>query len=187
MIEVFLAMLERMKFGGLILLSVALGVLPLVTTASESDPEPIYRLTINGPLAGVSESCNDPCHIEMVEVVGELGMSTIQEEVDAQSGEGEVTMPSECYGECEKKKTRLKVRSPRTLKKGVEVTIEDRWAHFIFYSVTETDSGPATRRRHHEFRVDRPLIAVNLDDHEVELRARVDVDDGVIRRKTKQP
>jgi hypothetical protein len=155
-----------------------------VTADAVDVKEPTYRISISGPTSSLDGSCDDPCHLERVGIVGELGMRSRKEEVISGRGEGEADTGVECYGECKQKRTQLWVSTPRTLKEGVELTIEDRWAHFIFYSVVETDSGPRTRRRHHEFRVDRPLIAVSLDEHDVEIQAMVEQDPDVVRKRT---
>ena len=150
----------------------------------EADVGSVYSIRITGPLVNLEAECGDPCAIDEVEVVGDVGMKAQMTESEASHAERETEFDSDCYGECKKKRTQLRVSGPRTLKEGVEVSIEDRWAHIIIYSVTETEKGPATRRQHYEFRVDRPLIEVELDEHRLKLRAAVDLDPTVIRRKT---
>jgi hypothetical protein len=160
----------------------ALGIAASAGATEASEPK--YSIAITGPQVELTRTCDDPCIIDEVEVVGGVGMkaSTIDSEVGNAAGETE--FDADCYGECRKQKTQLRVSGPRTLKEGVEISIEDRWAHIIIYSVTETEKGPATRRRHYEFRVDRPLIEVALDEHRLTLRAAVEQDPETIRRKT---
>ncbi len=40
----------------------------------------------------------------------------------------------------------------------------------MFHSVIENEEGPVTRRRVSEFRIDRPLIELELSDHAVVIR-----------------
>ena len=159
---------------------------PICISQADEESQPVYAITISGPQVNLEAACDDPCRIDEVELVGNVAMKANKTESEAGNAEDELSFDSECYGDCRKKKTQLSVSGPRKLREGVEVTIEERWAHFIFYSVTDTDKGPATRRRHYEFRVDRPLIEVALDDHQLKLRAQVEQDPGVIRRKTKE-
>jgi hypothetical protein len=148
-----------------------------------SEPsEPMYSIELSGPQVNLETSCDDPCHIDEVEVVGSVGMQASKTESEGGYAEDETAANASCYGECKKKKTQLRVSGPRTLKEGIEVSIEDRWAHFIIYSVTDTEKGPATRRQHYEFRVDRPLIEVPLDQHRLKLRSAVAQDADVLRK-----
>lgn len=159
----------------------ALG-LCLWVSAGADEFQPVYEISIAGPMITLQEQCADPCEILRVEDVGEVKTKTSQ--IETESSDSEANFSGDCYGECKQKKSEFKVQIARSLKEGMELTIEDRWAHFIFYSVVDTEQGPKTRRRHHEFRVDRPMIAVTLDEHDVQIDSNVPTDEGVIRKRT---
>ena len=178
---------SRVKSVGLgLFLLASIGFSSSLFASEEQQIEPLYSISISGPRVTLEAACDDPCHIEEVELVGNVAMKADKTESIAGHTEDEVSFDSECYGDCKKQKTQLRVSGPRKLREGVEVTIEEQWAHFVFYSVTDTDKGPATRRQHFEFRIDRPLIEVSLDDHQLQLTANVEQDEDVMRRKTLQ-
>jgi hypothetical protein len=163
-----------------------LAFLPFIGSLAQAADSsgPVYSIAITGPQVNLEADCADPCTIERVEVVGDVGLQASKTESEAGYAERETEFESDCYGDCRKQKTQLRVSGPRQLREGVEVSIEDRWAHIIIYSVTDTEKGPATRRQHYEFRVDRPLIEVSLDEHRLKLQAAVDQDPDTLRRKS---
>lgn len=131
---------------------------------------PKYRIKVSGPLAEIDELCNAPCEIERVRVVGRVE-ATAEVAQDVQTGERKTDPHVTCTGNCggKEKASTLTVSPARSLREGVEFSIVDGMARFVFYSVTETERGPATLQGHSSFRIDRPLLALELRDHEVEL------------------
>lgn len=152
----------------------AWGALAACSGAAAEGPAQMYRISITGPVTELVHDCDDPCSIERIETVGRLGMQAEIGETEKRAERPVEDARGVCIRNCSSGGTGLKVRAPRDLKEGVEVTIEDRWAHFIFYSVTETESGPATKRNHYEFQIDRPAIELTLGEHDVEVVARVE-------------
>ena len=49
----------------------------------------------------------------------------------------------------------------------MKLTIRGDRVHFIFYTITDTNQGPATLLQHSELRIDRPRIEVSIRDHDV--------------------
>ena len=90
------------------------------------------------------------------------------------SGEDEKPCEGDCVvlrgGKIEQRGLSIKFDPKRDLKQGLEVTIRDGNAHFIFYKVVDTEQGQATRRQHAEFRIDRPLIEAEIHGHDVVVR-----------------
>ena len=146
-----------------------------------------YTISIDGPSVVTEITCDDPCHVDQQEIVGHSGGEMKEQEVtgknalpvtgshlDAAKNRAEKGI--KCTGNCGKggKTTQLVFEHKRTLRHGYKLDIEDGSAHIIFYSVTDTENGPATLLQHSQFRIDRPLIELNLHGHEVEIRTDLD-------------
>ncbi len=148
-----------------------------------------YNVTINGPLVVTEFTCDDPCHVDQQEIVGYSGGGMISRETTAtdkkrtpltgshlDTGRSHAEMGVKCVGDCGtwEENTLIIFELKRTLRQGFKLDIEDESAHFIFYSVTDTEYGPATLLQHSQFRIDRPLIELDLHGHEVEIRTDFD-------------
>ena len=157
-------------------------IAPVVASSS-------YTISIDGPSAVTEFMCDDPCHVDQQEIVGQAGGEMKEKEITKKS-KSAVTgshLNSErsleakgikCTGDCGKggKTSQMVFEHKRTLRQGFKLDIEDGAAHIIFYSVTDTENGPATLLQHSQFRIDRPLIELNLHGHEVEIRTDLDDD-----------
>lgn len=153
-----------------ILLSLTLAAPVLAQDAAPADP-PRYRISVSGPVAELVTSCDDPCEIDEVEVVGRTSGRLTTSQVATR--EQDANPEEVCQGNCDtgrQVQNMMVFSTPRTLREGLSLTIRDGRAHFIFHSVTETESGPATLLQHSEFRVDRPFISVYLHGHDVVVR-----------------
>jgi len=145
-----------------------------------------YSISVSGPAAELEFSCGDPCELDEQEIVGSSGGKLIRSESIEESKRDTVITGSrikrrgnidpsrdgiQCIGNCSsgKKNTQLVFESRRTLREGIKVTITEGYARFVFYSVINTEKGQATLLQHSDFRIDRPLIELNLHGHEVEI------------------
>lgn len=144
---------------------------PVCSLAQESVSR--YQISVSGPLAEFREACDDPCAIERVEVVGKVEAEMgVADDAPARESRRKDPMVG-CSGNCDggpQQQSRMTMKPPRTLREGVEVKIRNSSAKFVFYSVTDTDEGPATLQQHSSFRIDRPLIELELHDHDVVVR-----------------
>jgi len=151
----------------------------LVTANVAATESQHYRISVSGPFVNIETSCNDPCQFDKLEVIGESGGQPSGDDAKTASSEepGEDEQP--CEGDCvvlrqgkefEQRGLRIKFDPKRDLKQGLEVTINDGNAHFIFYKVVDTEQGQATRRQYAEFRIDRPLIEAEIHGHDVSVR-----------------
>lgn len=169
----------------IILLSLAISTSALSPVMAAST----YSITINGPIVVTEFSCDDPCHIDQQEIIGYSGgrittqVSTNKNGVPATGshldiGRSHAGKGIKCVGNCDNKEenTLIIFEHKRTLRNGFKLDIKDRSAHFIFYSVIDTERGPATLLQQSQFRVDRPLIEVELHGHEVEIRSQPDIE-----------
>ena len=154
-----------------------------VFAADEPDGS-LYTISISGPAVNLETSCDDPCAVDEVVTVGSVDTKASKSDQMESHGGEELSFGSECSGNCRQQSAQLRVETGRELREGVELSIEEQWAHFVFHSVTDTDKGPATKRQHFEFRIDRPLIEVDLGEHRLRLTAKVEQDPSVIRRKS---
>ena len=145
-----------------------------------------YSISVSGPVAELEFSCGDPCEVDEQKIVGNIGGKSVRSETNEERGKDRVitgsrikrtgdTHPSrdgiQCIGNCSngRKSTHLTFEARHTLREGVKVNITDGHAHIVFYSVVETEKGPATLKQQSDFRIDRPLIELNLHGHEVEI------------------
>ena len=130
-----------------------------------------YHITVTGPDGELDRRCQDPCHIEQVQVVGRTSGGTTTETAQVRDDVAD-RRGMDCQGDCDSGRStelRINIRMSRTLREGIEVRIEGQRAHLIFYDVAETESGHSTRRRHAQFAVDRELIELDLHGSEVRL------------------
>jgi hypothetical protein len=143
--------------------------------------EPLYSIHIKGPVVIIEFSCDDPCDVAELNVVGHAGGGLTSTEVDGNKKQGSPSAREnaqsgvKCKGTCGKSEQSITMvfETERTLREGFELTISDSQAHFILYSVTETEQGQATRRQHSQFRIDRSLIELELHDHDVTIRTEM--------------
>lgn len=155
-------------------------IAPVVASSS-------YTISIDGPSVVTEFTCDDPCHVDQQEIVGHAGGEMKDQEVTGKntspvtgshldSEKSRAEKGIRCTGDCGGggKTTQFVFEHKRTLRQGYKLDIEDGSAHIIFYSVTDTEKGPATRLQHSQFRIDRPLIELNLHGHEVEIRTDLD-------------
>ena len=165
----------------------------LLCSASALSPvlaAPTYSITINGPVVVTEFTCDDPCHVDQQEIVGYSGggMTSIETtdknpspltegQLDTKRSHAERGI--KCVGDCglREENTLLIFEHKRKLRNGFKLDIEDESAHFIFYSVTDTENGPATLLQHSQFRIDRPLIELDLHGHAVEVRTILNTQD----------
>jgi hypothetical protein len=143
-----------------------------VADASPEGQSSDYSISVKGPLATESFICNDPCRIDETLVIKQNSSDIA---IGTNSKTEEVSKQVKCKGNCIKHDERMQVvlKTAPKLRRGLEITIVDGHAHFIFYSVAESENGPSTRRQHSEFRVDRPLIELELHDHDVVIKASI--------------
>jgi hypothetical protein len=143
-----------------------------------------YQISVRGPLVELETTCIDPCQIDRHDVVGQSGGQVTRSGKSKNTGSGTERRGDrehfedgiKCKGDCNNSDAvmEIKFQAKRTLREGIEVTIKDGRAHFIFYSVVEAEDGPATRRQHSEFRIDRPIIEVELHGHDVIVRTETE-------------
>jgi hypothetical protein len=141
----------------------AVGAAPATVSAT-------YQISVMGPAIELETSCQDPCQLDEHKVIGRAGGQLSSEETIVRNGNDPLEDGVKCKGDCSgssKKATKMVFQPQRDLREGIEISIKEGGAHFIFYSVVETEEGPATRRQHSEFRIDRPLLEVELHDHAV--------------------
>ena len=145
----------------------SLSLAPIILLASAESLT--YHITVAGPDGELDRRCQDPCHIEQVQVVGRTRGGTTTEITQARD-DAAAERGTSCQGDCDSGRStglRINIRLSRTLREGIEVRIEGQRAHFIFYDVVETESGQSTRRRYADFVVDRELIELELHGNEV--------------------
>ena len=156
----------------LICLLIAVSDLPSDETSADTTRK--YQISVKGPVAELETTCVDPCQVDLHDVVGQAGGQVTRSGKSKSAGSSREHFGDgiKCKGDCNNTDAVLEIKfqAKRTLREGVEVTIKDGRAHFIFYSVVETEDGPATRRQHSEFRIDRPVIEVELHGHDVIVR-----------------
>lgn len=142
-------------------------------------PPTSYDISVSGPVVNIETSCNDPCRIEQIEDLGHAGGGAKAVE-PAEGDDEDADAEDDCLGDCltggkqeglhQQRGLRIQFDPKRDLREGLELTITDGQAHFIFYTVVETEKGRATRRQHAEFRIDRKLIELEVHDHDVAVR-----------------
>jgi hypothetical protein len=138
--------------------------------AAESSPR--YSIRVEGPVANLAEDCTDPCKLERVRQVGRTSATVEDASNRFESNRINSEPAVRCAGNCVsgQQKSGLSLSMPAELKEGVEVSIEDGVARFVFYRVTDTESGQKTLKQHSRFEVDREFISLKLREHEVEIR-----------------
>lgn len=132
-----------------------------------------YSILVYGPGGEVEATCTDPCHIDQHQLTGHSGGEMTTSSAVREADEDPRADGIKCTGTCASGKpgTTVEFNARKALYEGIEVRIEERYAHFIFYSVVDTEEGPSTLKQHAEFRIDRPLIQLDLHGHEIEVRA----------------
>lgn len=157
--------------------------------AQDHETTPRYQVSVDGPVAKTAFACDDPCEVDESTVVGYAGGEvrsggrggtddlppTGSRIVDEDGADFEAE-GIDCQGNCTSTANEglLTFEPRRRLREGMKVTIRNDRAHFIFYVITETASGPATLLQHSEFDIDRPLIEVTVRDHDVVIRTDMD-------------
>ena len=164
-----------------------ISMLLVVSTAFSDDTSSSYGIRVSGPIAELKFTCDDPCRLNEKEFVGSSGGTLSRSKVEVKDvlitgsrikrkGNTNLTMNGvQCMGNCPtgNRSTGLGFESRRNLYEGIKITISDSYAHFIFYSVVDTEKGKATRTQYSDFRIDRPLIQLELHGHSVEIQTMV--------------
>ena len=98
------------------------------------------------------------------------------------------TASVKCTGSCSSSSgsTSLTFKGTRQLSEGVAVTIRDGKAKFSFHQLVETNEGASTKVRIVEFRIDRPLIELELEDHDVVVATAMDESERTDRIYTRK-
>jgi hypothetical protein len=156
----------------------------MTTSVSAAGGELVrYDIEVRGPLGNYRFECTDPCEFDETEEVGNAGGGIAVDQVDGTNirtnslarrkssrsyAEDNIT----CIGDCVQQgpTNMITIGSVRHLTEGVEVRIREGRARFVFHSLIEEAEGPITRRRVSQFRIDRPLIELELSDHAVVIR-----------------
>ncbi len=164
-------------------LGVALSLAGVDGVSAAGDEAARYDIEIRGPLGNFDFLCVDPCEFEETENLGNAGGGVALEQIDRDNprtdslarrkssrsyAEDNIT----CIGDCIQQgpTNQITIGAVHHLTEGVEVRIREGRARFVFHSVIENEEGPVTRRRVSEFRIDRPLIELELSDHAVLIR-----------------
>jgi len=154
------------------------------TTAAEQNVWQ-YDISIDGPFVKATFICGDPCDVDERQLVGhhddqaddQSSKQKAKNDASSSATQREFAQRGvKCSGNCGKaEKGAVIAFSPgKDLQEGFTLSIKEGAAHFIFYSVTETEKGPATLRQHSQFRIDRALIELELHDNDVEIRRHSD-------------
>ena len=160
-----------------ILLGPCLLLLSLSAGADEAEKHR-YEVEIKGPAGKVTFSCNDPCEFDALRQVGRVdGELTLTSKAASQH---ELRMDLalngvHCSGTCAGADADMLIfKQARALREGLQVTIRDNYAYFTFHTVVPGEHGEASKVEYSEFRIDRPLILLDLHDHDVSVRTAMD-------------